>query len=139
MVPLSEKTFGKRYKTGGSRPSRQVRRAYPTLPSSPSSLKSTPLNPGTGRKQRAFPSRAWERGLILLPAFTPLLVGKGKPPEAEGGAFGHVVPGWPGRKPPEAGGEGVEEAAGFSMHNSLNQVPFSPSPPMGERAGVRGK
>jgi len=41
--------------------------------------------------------------------------------------------------PPEAEGEGVEEAAGFSMHNSLNQVHFSPSPPMGERAGVRGK
>jgi hypothetical protein len=35
--------------------------------------------------------------------------------------------------------EGVEEAAGFSNHKTLNQFTFSPSPPMGERAGVRGK
>jgi len=50
-----------------------------------------------------------------------------------------VLPPSPRPSPPEAEGEGVEEAAGFSKHNSLNQVHFSPSPPMGERAGVRGK
>ena len=40
---------------------------------------------------------------------------------------------------PEAGREGVEEVAGFSNHKALNQFTFSPSYPMGERAGVRGK
>ena len=37
----------------------------------------------------------------------------------------------PQPSPPEAGGEGGEEAAGFSNHKALNQVDFSPSPPMG--------
>ena len=50
-----------------------------------------------------------------------------------------VLPPSPQPSPPEAGGEGVEEVAGFSNYNTLNQFYFSPSPSMGERAGVRGK
>jgi hypothetical protein len=40
---------------------------------------------------------------------------------------------------PEAGGEGVGDAAGFSNHKALNRSNFFPSPPMGERVRVRGK
>jgi len=41
--------------------------------------------------------------------------------------------------PPETGGEGVEEAAGFSMYKSLNQVHFSPLSPNGGEGRGEGE
>ena len=45
----------------------------------------------------------------------------------------------PHPNPPEGGGEGADDVAGFSNHKALNRFHFFPSPPMGERVGVRGK
>ena len=50
-----------------------------------------------------------------------------------------VPPPSPQPSPPEAGGEGVDDGAGFSNHKALNRFHFFPSPPMGERVRVRGK
>jgi hypothetical protein len=51
-----------------------------------------------------------------------------------------VLPPSPHPLPPKRGcGEGVNDVAGFNNHKVLNRFHFSPSPPMGERVGVRGK
>ena len=50
-----------------------------------------------------------------------------------------VSPPSPQPSPPEAGGEGVGNVAGFSNHKALNRFHSFPSPPMGERVRVRGK
>ena len=49
-----------------------------------------------------------------------------------------VPPPSPQTSPPEAWGKGVGDFARFNNHNVLNG-PLFPSPPMGERARVRGK
>jgi hypothetical protein len=41
----------------------------------------------------------------------------------------------PNPLPPEASGEGVGDAAGFSDYKALNRFHFFPSPPMGESQG----
>jgi hypothetical protein len=110
------------------------------------------LDHGRGRAQVPGGLKVFSDGsIILIPPFRKgenskeLLV---KSPFEKGGFRQHcpvrklhaaVLPPSPQPSPPEAGGEGVEEVAGFSNHKALNQFTFSPSPPMGERAGVRGK
>jgi len=82
---------------------------------------STPARPYTGQAELGGQVRsqagAWERGKKTCASPEDLWV----------------------KVSPEAGGEGVEEAAGFSMHNSLKSGPLFPLSPNGGEGRGEGE
>ncbi len=94
-------------------------------------------------------TRGPEHGDAVLAALGTRVTRWKKSPEKRFSVFGStvrlgncmrfVLPPSPQPSPPEAGGEGVGDVAGFSNHKALNRFHFFPSPPMGERVRVRGK